>query len=205
MTQSLVQIAGGNLLFVLAMAAIVSIILGMGMPTLGVYLLVATLVAPAMVEVGITAKAAHLFALYFGMLSMITPPVAIAAFAAATVARAEPMKTATAAVQFGWSAYVVPFMFVVAPELMMDGPTPVVLQTAITAVIGVWMVSAGFVGYFRSPLNPVLRILYIVAGVSMMIPAGAVTAGIWTDIGGLALAVLLIAADIVFRRKDVAD
>ena len=201
MTQSLVQIAGGNLFFVLVMAALVSIILGMGMPTLGVYLLVATLVAPAMIEVGITAKAAHLFALYFGMLSMITPPVAIAAFAAATVARAEPMKTATAAVQFGWSAYVVPFMFVVAPELMMEGPPLLVLQTAGTAVLGVWMVSAGFVGYFRAPLSALLRLLFIAAGVLMMIPAGATAAGIWTDIAGFALAAALIGGDMVLGKK----
>lgn len=201
MTQSLVQVAGGSLFLVLLMAAIVSIILGMGMPTLGVYLLVATLVAPAMVEVGITAKAAHLFALYFGMLSMITPPVAIAAFAAATVARAEPMTTATAAVQFGWSAYVVPFMFVVAPELMMDGPLWLVLQTAATAIFGVWMISAGFVGYFSQPLNALWRVLFICAGVLMMIPANAVAHGNWTDAAGAVLAVLLISKEMVVARR----
>ena len=201
MTQSLVQIAGGSLILVLVMAAIVSIILGMGMPTLGVYLLVATLVAPAMVEVGITAKAAHLFALYFGMLSMITPPVAIAAFAAATVARSEPMRTATAAVQFGWSAYVVPFLFVVAPELMMDGPLLLVLQTSITALFGVWMVSAGFVGYFSRPLNPVLRLLFIASGVLMLLPAGAVPYGVWTDLIGAGLAISLISVETIAARR----
>ena len=103
------------------LAALISIVLGMGMPTLGVYLLLATLVVPSMVEVGIRQMAAHLFALYFGMLSMITPPVAIAAFAAATVADSDPIKTATAAVMFGWSAYVVPFLFPLSPELMMQG------------------------------------------------------------------------------------
>ena len=85
---------------------------------LGVYLLLATLVAPSLVEVGVPEIAAHLFALYFGMLSMITPPVAIAALAAATVANSDPMKTGFAAVTFGWSAYLVPFLFVLAPELL---------------------------------------------------------------------------------------
>ena len=195
LTQSLVQFAGGNLVLILAMAAAVSIILGMGMPTLGVYLLVATLVAPAMVEVGISPMAAHLFALYFGMLSMITPPVAIAAFAAATVAESDPMKTAAAAVRFGWSAYVVPFMFVVAPELMMQGPAWLVAQTAATAVAGVWMASAGIAGYFTRPLDPVRRILFAAAGVAMMVPAGAVAGGVWTDVGGAAGAAGLVAGE----------
>ena len=201
MTQSLVQIAGGNLILVLVMAAIVSIILGMGMPTLGVYLLVATLVAPAMIEVGITPKAAHLFALYFGMLSMITPPVAIAAFAAATVAKSEPMRTATSAVIFGWSAYIVPFMFVVAPELLLDGPLWLISQTAVTAIIGVWMVSAGFVGYFSQHLSGAYRLLFVIAGAAMMLPASAVTFGLWTDIGGGGLAILLILREKLVNRR----
>lgn len=201
MTQSLVQIAGGNLVLVLVMAAIVSIILGMGMPTLGVYLLVATLVAPAMVEVGISPKAAHLFALYFGMLSMITPPVAIAAFAAATVAKSDPMKTASSAVMFGWSAYIVPFMFVVAPELMLDGPIWLVSQTAVTAIIGVWMVSAGFVGYFSQRLGYTYRLLFVIAGAAMMLPGSALTFGLWTDVGGAGLAILLIVREQLVKRR----
>ena len=192
MTQSLVQMAGGNLIPILIMAAIVSIILGMGMPTLGVYLLVATLVAPAMVEVGVKPMAAHLFALYFGMLSMITPPVAIAAFAAATVAGSEPMKTAGASVQFGWSAYIVPFIFVVAPELMMQGPFWLVVQTAVTAIFGVWMVSAAFVGYFSRRLDMAHRAIFAIAGILMMIPSSAIEFGAWTDIAGAVIAVLFV-------------
>lgn len=192
MTQSLVQIAGGSLIPILLMAGLVSIILGMGMPTLGVYLLVATLVAPAMVEVGIKPMAAHMFALYFGMLSMITPPVAIAAFAAATVAGSDPMKTAGAAVQFGWSAYIVPFLFVVAPELMMQGPVWLILQTSVTAIFGVWMISAGFVGYFTRPLDLIHRAIFVGAGILMMLPASAISNGLWTDLVGAAIAILLV-------------
>ena len=203
MTHSLVAMAGGNLNPILIMAAIVSIILGMGMPTLGVYLLVATLVAPAMVEVGVKPMAAHLFALYFGMLSMITPPVAIAAFAAATVAGSDPMRTANAAVQFGWSAYIVPFMFVVAPELMMQGPFWLVAQTAVTAIFGVWMVSAGFVGYFSRPLDPVHRAIFGIAGILMMIPASAIENGAWTDIAGAVIAALLVFKEVRGARLAV--
>jgi TRAP transporter 4TM/12TM fusion protein len=203
LTQSLIQIAGGSLVPILFMAGLVSIILGMGMPTLGVYLLVATLVAPAMVEVGIKPLAAHLFALYFGMLSMITPPVAIAAFAAATVARSEPMKTAGAAVQFGWSAYIVPFMFVLAPELMMQGSPWLIFHTTATAIFGVWMISSGFVGYFTRPLDLLHRVIFIIAGVLLMLPANAVEMGIWTDITGALVSALLIIKEV--RAKQAAE
>jgi len=203
LTQSLIQIAGGSLIPILFMAGLVSIILGMGMPTLGVYLLVATLVAPAMVEVGIKPLAAHLFALYFGMLSMITPPVAIAAFAAATVARSEPMKTAGAAVQFGWSAYIVPFMFVLAPELMMQGSPWLIFHTTATAIFGVWMISSGFVGYFTRPLDLLHRVIFIIAGVLLMLPANAVEMGIWTDITGALVSALLIIKEV--RAKQAAE
>ncbi len=201
LTQSLVQVAGGSLGLILAMAAVVSIILGMGMPTLGVYLLVATLVAPAMVEVGVSPMAAHLFALYFGMLSMITPPVAIAAFAAATVAKSEPIRTATAAVQFGWSAYIVPFMFVAAPELLLQGPAWLIGQTVMTAIFGVWMVSAGFAGYFLQSLHVFERGLFVLAGVALMIPAGATTLGVWTDIAGVILALCLGSRQMIAVRS----
>ena len=121
LTLTLVKVAQGNLLLLLLMAAGVCILLGMGMPTLGVYILLATLVAPALVEAGVQPIAAHLFVLYYGMMSLITPPVCIAAFSAAILAEAGAMKTGFEACRLGWSAYIVPFLFVVAPALMMQG------------------------------------------------------------------------------------
>ncbi|MHA1109434.1 MAG: TRAP transporter permease, partial [Alphaproteobacteria bacterium] len=121
LTQALVLIAGGNLILLLVMAAVVCIILGMGMPTVGVYVLLAALVAPALVEVGILPIAAHMFILYFGMMSMITPPVAIGAYAAATLTGADPLRTGFAAMRFGWLAFVIPFLFVASPTLLMEG------------------------------------------------------------------------------------
>ena len=93
LTYSLVQIGGGSEITLLVLAAIVCIVLGMGLPTLGVYVLLAALVAPALVEVGVNRIAAHLFVLYFGMMSMITPPIALAAFAAAAISKADSMAT----------------------------------------------------------------------------------------------------------------
>ena len=201
LTQALISLAAGNLFLLLVMAAFVSIILGMGMPTLGVYLLLATLVAPSLVEVGIQPLAAHMFALYFGMLSMITPPVAIAAFAAATVAGSEPMKTGFSAVKFGWSAYIIPFLFVVSPELIMQGEPANILLAAGTAVVGVWLISVGFTGYLFSHLDSLRRGLFIVAGISLLTPANAFAGAIWTDVIGVGLAVLLVGVEWARRRQ----
>ena len=161
----------------------------MGMPTLGVYLLLATLVTPSMVEVGIPPMAAHLFALYFGMLSLITPPVAVAAFTAATVAESDFLRTGFAAVHFGWTAYVVPFLFVLAPELLMEGSALEIIHTAATAVIGVWLVSAGF-GLFRQWDSPARA--FLGRGPVVVLSGRGVSYGIWTDVAGACLAGVLV-------------
>ena len=201
LTQAIIHWAGGNLVLILALAAIISIVLGMGMPTLAVYLLLATLVIPSMTAVGIEPMAAHLFALYFGMLSMITPPVAIAAFAAATVANSDPIKTAVSAVMFGWSAYVIPFLFVVAPELLMQGPVLLIAQTAATAIAGIWVASMGTIGYLTRPLGPLMRILFVAAGLGLMLPASVAPWAPWTDFAGLVLGGALVAREILAGRR----
>ena len=100
----------------------------MGMPTVGVYVLLAALVAPAMVKIGLSPMASHMFVMYFGMMSMITPPVALAAYAAASLAGTDPMKTGWTAVRFGWIAYIIPFLFVRSPSLLLDGTLTSVLM-----------------------------------------------------------------------------
>ncbi len=201
LTQALIQIAAGNLFLLLLMAAFVSIVLGMGMPTLGVYLLLATLVAPSLVEVGITPIAAHLFALYFGMLSMITPPVAIAAFAAATVAKSDPMKTGFTAVNFGWSAYLVPFLFVLAPELLFEGNPLLITTTVATGIIGIWLVCAGFTGYLMHNIQTMTRAMSVIAGLSLLLPSSAFSGAYWSDLTGAAIAILVIGYEYTQNKK----
>ena len=193
LTEAVVLFAGGNKFIIMALAAIISVILGMGMPTVGVYLLLATIVIPSMVEAGIQPLPAHMFAFYFGILSMITPPVAAAAFAAATLAKCDFMKTGWSAVAFGWPAYVVPFLFVLSPQLLMVGSPAMIILTSVTAVAGVWLISIGGVGYFAGPLTLGYRLLFILAGVGVLLPANAIPHGIWTDIAGTILAAILIA------------
>ena len=191
-------------MLLLVLAAIVCIILGMGMPTVGVYVLLAALVAPAMIKIGIDPMAAHLFVLYFGMMSMITPPVAMAAFAAAAIAKADPMRTGYAAVRFGWIAYIIPFLFVASPTLIMIGKPVEIAQAIVTAFIGVWLVSIGIAGYFVRPLGWISRILFAIGGILALIPANAFTGGYWTDIIGVGMAIVLIGYEVVRPRVGVS-
>ena len=201
LTLELVGFAGGNLIVLLLLAAVVCIILGMGMPTLGVYILLATLVAPAIVELGVPDMAAHLFVLYYGMMSMITPPVAIAAFAAASLAGAPMMRTGWESVRFGWSAYLVPFLFVFSPSLIMKGPAVQIAFTFVTALAGVWMVSVGVIGYFVRPVKTPLRIAYLAGGLALLLPIDAVSDALWVNLGGMGIMALLVASDLLTTRK----
>ncbi len=147
LTLALVSIGGGNLLLLLVLSAAVCVILGMGLPTVGVYVLLATLVSPALVKVGVEPKAAHLFVMYFGMMSMITPPVAIASYAAAGIAGSNPMATGFSSVRLGWSAYIVPVLFVFSPTLLLIGEPGDIALALVSAVLGIWWVSMAIVGY----------------------------------------------------------
>lgn len=204
LTLAMVTLGGGNSFLLLLIAALVCIVLGMGMPTAGVYILLSTLVAPALIKVGFVAMAAHMFILYFGMMSMITPPVAIAAFAAASLSGAGPMRTGFAAVRFGWIAFVIPFMFVYAPTLLMQGPASAIALAAATALLGVWLTSIGIVGFFSRRLAPLARVLFAASGIALVIPADAFQGAVATDIAGLALGAVLLAREVVASRRVAA-
>jgi len=205
MSLLLVELGGTNLFLLLLISAVVCIILGMGMPTVAVYLMLATLVAPALIEVGINPMAAHLFILYFGMMSMITPPVAIAAFAAATLTGEDAMKTGFAAMRFGWFAYLVPFLFVLSPSLLMEGGAFEVIATAVTAAGGVWLVSIAIMGYFVRELGLPWRVLFGLAGLALLIPGSGFEGARLTDIAGLVVGVLLIGREVVASRAAKAS
>jgi TRAP transporter 4TM/12TM fusion protein len=200
LTYSLVNLGAGNPVILLALAALVCVVLGMGLPTLGVYVLLAALVAPALIEIGIEPMGAHLYVLYFGMMSMITPPVAIAAFAAAGIAGASAMRTGLAAMRFGWIAYVVPVLFVVSPSLLLIGEPQAVAVAVATATMGVWLVSIALAGYFTRALAGPMRALFALAGLLALIPAGAFPQAAWTDIAGATIGGALIARELAATR-----
>lgn len=186
---ALVAFGKGQLLLLLVLAAGVCIILGMGMPTVGVYILLGTLVAPALIELGVPQMAAHLFVLYYGMMSMTTPPVAIAAFAASTVAKTPPMQTAAVTTKYAWSAYVVPFLFVFGPSLLLEGdPFSIALAIA-TGLAGILLVSCAIVGYLFRPIDLPLRFVCAASGLALLLPAEAVAAGLYVNAAGAVLAI----------------
>ncbi len=204
LAQALVDLAGGNLFLLLLFAAVVCIILGMGMPTAGVYVLLATLVAPSIINAGVRPMAAHLYVMYFGMMSMITPPVAIAAFTAASLAGTKAMATGFAAVRFGWIAYVVPFLFVLSPSLLMEGPVVSVVIAIVTAIAGVWLICAAVTGYMFRLIEPWLRLLTAIAGFGLLFPANALPYGTWVDVAGLVLGVAIVGWELIARRNGAA-
>lgn len=176
----------------------------MGMPTVGVYILLATLIAPALIKLGIDPMAAHMFIMYYGCLSMITPPVAIGAYAAANLAGADAMRTGYAAMRFGWTVFVIPFLFVFSGTLLLDGHPLMIVVDSATAVAGVWLISAAMTGYSVRLLGGLGRGYYAVAGVLLLLPFGSFDGARWANLAGAALAVALFVWERAFRRRAVA-
>ena len=201
LTFSLIGIAGESQIILLLIAAVVCIVLGMGMPTLAIYVLLSALIAPALVESGMEAVPAHLFILYFGMMSMITPPIALAAFAASTLTKADPMATGFAAMKFGWTAYFVPFLFVYSPTLILLGDPGDIVINVTTAIIGTYYASLGVVGYLVRPMNPLFRLLMIAAGLAAMLPYEIFAEAGLLNAAGVAIGALVIAFEVVLGRR----
>ncbi len=201
LTISLIQIAGGSLIFLLILAAAVSIILGMGMPTGAVYILLATLVAPALVQMKVDPMAAHLFILYYGMMSMVTPPVAIGAFAAASLSGADAMRTGYAAMRFAWTAFIIPFLYVFSGTLILHGDLFHILIDVATAISGIWFISAAVIGYTMRTIGVVYRALLAVAGLALLIPMGLFAGGRYANIAGACMGAILLLREFSARHK----
>ena len=208
LTLTLLNIGQSNALLLLVLTAIVSIILGMGMPTTAVYVLLAVLVAPGLAKLGIVPIAAHLFIFYFGMLSMVTPPVCMASYAAASIGKTDPVKTGWEAMRLCSIAYVVPFLFVFSPSLLLIGHWHEVVLSVITAIVGSILLGVGIVGYLFRPVGWLKRLLFTVAAVGLLIPVtytGKLAALTWaTNAIGLALAILLVTVEWLARSTGKA-
>jgi TRAP transporter 4TM/12TM fusion protein len=190
----LIELAGGSSLALLALTALVCILLGMGMPTSIVYVMLAVLVGPALVQLGVPALGAHLFLFYFGMLSMITPPVCLATYAAASIGGADFMKTGWAGMRLGIVAYIVPFVFAYHPALLMKAPVADIVIAAATAAFGVVLLAAGCVGYLFRPFGWARR-AWVVAGGLLLIPPPSTTFWLAANALGLALGVAFIVVE----------
>jgi TRAP-type uncharacterized transport system fused permease subunit len=180
----------------LVITAITALILGMGLPTTPSYIVVATLLVPALIRMGVPIIAAHLFAFYFANISGITPPVALAAYTAASLAESDPMKTGYQAFFLGIASYIVPFMFVYNPILLLIGDNPVEMLLAVgTSVIGVMFLATAVEGYFNRKMRVHER-LFLVAGALMLIYPGAKS-----DILGITIGLLIIVPLYLSHRR----
>jgi len=195
---AIISIGKQSLMLTLLFTMVTCMILGMGLPSIPSYLITATIAAPALVELGQPVIAAHMFCFYFAMFANLTPPVALASFAAAGLSGGSPMKTGWQSVRLALAGFIVPFMFVYNPPLLLENVTFLSgLQVVITACTGVVLIAAAAEGYLLGRLNIPMRVL---AGVGAFL---LIDSGLWTDLGGLAcLAVILLAQKFVFNKKD---
>ena len=196
----LVYLAGENVVILLIMGALTSFILGIGMTVTAAYIFLAITLVPALTNSGLDPLASHMFVMYWGMLSFITPPVALAAFAAASVANVSPMRAGLEAMRLGAIIYFVPFFFVFNPALLLQGSTLENLQAFSTALIGVALVSAALQGYLiglgdlgQGVKGICVRILVGISGLALALPAGGLFGLSQLFLIGLTLAFLLSA------------
>ncbi len=184
--RELVSFAGGNIAFMLILGALASFIMGMGMTITACYVFLALVLAPGLVQLGLNELAVHLFVMYWGMISFITPPVALAAFPAATIAHTSPIKVGYTASRLGGVIYLLPFIFVFNPALILQSGFSEVVQAVLSTALGIILIGSTFEGYLIGigQLTFGLRIIFLGAGIALSIPE-------WkTDLIGLIIAAL---------------
>ena len=191
----IITASDGNLFIALALTMLSSLVLGMGLPTAAAYILVATLTAPALVELGVNLLAAHFFVFYSAMLSAITPPVALAAYAASGIANANPIRIAIIAVKFGLAAFIVPYFFVLNPALLGQGTLTQVGSAFVLAVLAAVAMAAAVQGWFLVKLNLIERIAIAAVVFLLFIPDTT------SNISGLTVLVLVVIWQVIRRRS----
>ncbi len=179
---AVVTISRGHVMVALLLTMLCCIVLGMGVPTTANYCIMASTCAPILITIGVPQVAAHFFVFYFGIVADITPPVALAAYAGSAIAKAPPMKTAFNASKLAIAAFIVPYIFAMNPAMLLIDTTPLqVVIVVATSIIGIFGVASGLNGYLFKPMNPLIRIAMIAAGLLMMDPT------VTTDLIGIVL------------------
>lgn len=194
----IVALAGNRLIIALILTMVCCIILGMGVPTTANYCIMAATCAPILVKMGVPDLAAHFFVFYFGIVADLTPPVALAAYAGAAIAQANPMKTALTATKLAVAAFIVPYIFALNPAMLFINTTAgEVILICITSVIGIFAVAAALEGYLLTAIPLPLRLLAAIGGLLLVYP------GLVTDLLGLALFAVVLATQILAKKSAV--
>jgi len=199
LASALVDIANGRLLLTMFFTMLTSIILGMGVPTTANYIITSTIAAPALLMLGVAALPAHLFVFYFGIIADLTPPVALAAYAGAAIARGNPFRTGVTATRLAVGAFILPYIFVANPQLLLIGATwHGVLLAAFTAVVGMVSIGAGLAGFLVTRAHWIERLLLVAAGLLLVDP------GLVTDLVGIVVLGGIAVVEVLRRRAAQA-
>jgi len=201
MTIQLLALSGENVFLLLLLIAILAFVLGIGLPTVSVYILTATLLAPALIKLGVTPMAAHMFVMYNGILSMITPPVAFAAYAAANIARTDGWTTGWIACLVGWSTFLLPFLFVLTPSLLMDGSGPEIAFNLSRVLFGIFIGTIAVVGFALMPLDWLRRAIYALIALAIVLPPEVFAGAIYLNAAGIVLGIVMLVLDRRRRRQ----
>jgi len=194
----IVALAGNQVIIALVLTMLCCIVLGMGVPTTANYCIMAATCAPILVRMGVPTLAAHFFVFYFGIVADLTPPVALAAYAGAAIAQANPMKTAFTATKLAIGAFIVPYVFALNPAMLfIDTTVGEIILICITSLVGIFAVSAALEGFFMRPMKWYERILSLLGGLLLIYP------GVVTDIIGLGLVAVMAVIQIITRKKAV--
>lgn len=209
MTSSIMSVGAGSLFLTLFFTMLASMLLGMGLPSIPAYIITATMAAPALANFDIPILVAHMFVFYFGLFANITPPVALASFAAAGISGGDPMKTGFQSLKLALAGFIVPFMFVYNPAMLMldttntvvtskEFPLPslwVIASVTVTAIVGIMALSAAVEGYFKGPMNPLIRIVLAVGAFMLIVPE------VMTDVLGFVVVGVVIALNVLQANK----
>ncbi|MDQ0257078.1 TRAP transporter 4TM/12TM fusion protein [Evansella vedderi] len=192
----LINLAGENLFLLLLLTMVVSIIMGLGLPPVASYIILSVFAAPAMIQLGVSAMAAHMFIFFYATLAHITPPVAVTVFAASGLANSSPTKTSIITLRLGLVAFIVPYLFVYGPQLLFEGPLLNVLYAAFTSIIGVFVLSVALEGFLKSHIKLLARLLMLTSAVLMM------HVDYVTDIIGVVIATFILFIELKVKKNE---
>lgn len=197
MINGIVALAGDQVIIALVLTMLCCIVLGMGVPTTANYCIMAATCAPILIRMGVPTLAAHFFVFYFGIVADLTPPVALAAYAGAAIAQANPMKTAFTATKLAIGAFIVPYVFALNPAMLFIDTTPgAIVLICITSLVGIFAVSASLEGWFKCHMKWYERVLSLIGGLLLIYP------GLVTDITGLALVAVMVVMQFVDKNRE---
>lgn len=193
-------ISQGSLILTLILTMFTSLLLGMGLPTVAAYIIQVSLTVPVLTQnFGVHPLAAHFFIFYFAIISALTPPVALAAYAAAGISGADPLKTAVTSCRLGLAAFIVPYMFIYAPQLLLVGSIGEIIPAAVSSMIGIIALAGSVVGWLIKKAGILERILMMIAALNLIKP------GFYTDLIGLGILVLVLALQFFAKRKTIPE